>query len=269
MTTSRFRLSTGNVNAGFRTTAAYRNAIPGMVRKFNQARSSVRFINEAGDRDDATRLCDAFGDDWRYNRAAGRDSRLSSAIMWDTTKHRLLEGDRFDINDDVTHDSAAWGLFRTVNTGVYWFGVTALMWPFPIGSNVGATRDNNIRRVSIRAMLRQARAKANDAAQDIGVAHIPVIAGGDMNHPVNEKPDVIGEGFAAYNLADTDKVAQKRINGWATTKARSGGLHRGARIDRIAIDKTGVVCHEQETIDGYPPLDHNPVVVSLSVTNEK
>lgn len=267
MTTATFRLAIGNVNSGFRSTTAYRNAIPGMVRVFNRSRSSVRFINEAGDQDDSTRLCNAFGSEWRYTRAAGRDVRLSSAIHWDRTKHQLLEGGRFDISSAVTHDSACWGIFRHLESGVEWMGVTALLWPFPIGPN-NTAKDDKIRRDSCTSMLRQARAKAKDYAEDIGVAHIPLIAGGDMNHPANDKPDVIGDAFATFDLTDTDRVADKRINGWASTHAKPGGLQRGGRIDRIARDDRGVNCREQGTLYGYPALDHNPVVISVDCRND-
>jgi hypothetical protein len=262
-----FRLCIGNVNSGFRSTTAYRAAIPGMARVFARSRSSVRFINEAGDQDDCTRLCNAFGDEWRYTRATGSDVRLGSAIHWDRKVHRLLEGGRFDISSVVTHDTACWAIFRHIGSDVTWLGVTALLWPFPIGPN-NTAKDDKIRSDAARSMLRQARATAKGYAEDIGVPHVPLIAGSDWNHPANDKPDVIGAAFDAYNLTDTDLVADKRINGWASTHAKPGGLQRGGRIDRIARDDRGVNCREQETLYGYPSLDHNPVVVSLDVTNK-
>ena len=61
---------------------------------------------------------------------------------------------------------------------------------------------------------------------------------------------------------------QEPVNGDKATHARKGGLYVGGRIDRFLLDKRGVHCHKQETINGYPHMDHNVVVISTTITNE-
>jgi hypothetical protein len=260
-----------NVNGGFRGDAAYNADIDEMVKLRNKARVRWLFVPEQDTATNAGDLCDALGRNWKYTREQGRDSRLSSAIHFDASKDRLLDSGRFDISTS-SHDNLTWGLWQDLETGVLRIGACTILWPFPIGPNVTAN-DDKIREDAMRSGLRQLRAYGRDIAKRHDLKHVPLLFGGDLNHPRNDKPDVVGNAMTSYRLKDSDVAAAKRINGWASTHAKPGGLDNTGgkgRIDRFGIDYDDMTCEEQTTLDGYAVGGaHNMVVVSTTATNRK
>jgi hypothetical protein len=259
--------ATANVNAGFdNLPKRYTTRVPAIAKLLNTAATSMRITQEADTSADATLLCNAMGDQWRYTREQGRDSRLSSTIDYDSAKHRMLDSGRFDVSAS-THDNVTWALYENILTGVIWFEWSTLLWPFPIGPNNTAS-DDKIRRDAIDSACRQARAYTAQAEKTHLKKHIPIIGGGDLNHDKNDLPDAPGDAAKKWDLVDAQLVAQTKVHGTASTHATAGGLKPGGQIDRFLVDERGVTVHRYEVINAYPHMDHNIVVIATTVSNE-
>lgn len=256
-----------NVNAGFdNLRPRYTERVPALARVLNRSASSMRIIQEIDTSRDATLLCDAQGDQFRYTREQGRDSRLAAAAMWDVKKHRMLDSGRFDVSTS-SHDTVAWALMENIVTGVIWFEWSYIAWPFPIGPNSTAS-DDRVRFNAIDSFGKQARAYTTKAEEKYAKKHIPIVGGGDLNHDKNDLPDAPGDAGKKWNLVDAQLIAKKKVNGTASTHARAGFPNPGGQIDRFLVDERGVTVHRYEVIDAYPESDHNVVVIATTLDNE-
>ena len=259
--------ATLNVNAGFdNLPTKYLQRVPALAKLLNKSACSVRIIQEIDTSRDAQALCNAQGDQFRYTREQGRDSRLAAAVMLDVQKHRILDTGRFDVSTS-SHDTVAWALLENITTGVIWFEWSYLAWPFPIGPN-DKPADDKVRYDAIYSFGKQARAYTTAAAKTHKIAHIPIVGGGDLNHDKNDLPDAPGDAGKKWDLVDAQTIAETKVNGTASTHAKAGGLKPGGQIDRFLVDERGVTVHRYEVIDTYPHADHRIVVIATTLTNE-
>jgi hypothetical protein len=264
---AKFRALTLNVNA--RYMGGYSGRVAGLAKIRDKARASVVFVQEQGDKADADKLSKKFGPEWRYVRQ-GDSIPITTAIHWDNNKFQLLDSGRFVT--EGTHRWATWAVLKHRSSGVVFVATTTHLQYLPKGKNSHSGKNkayNYERERQFKKVLQGAKGVAKEWRDKLQLKVVPVIAAGDLNGDLNDPYDGPGRAMAAEGFNDSDKVAQKRIDGdKGTTAVTDGKFDKGNRIDRWALDDDGVECLEQETWFGHPHTDHNGVEVYLAITNE-
>lgn len=238
--------------------ATYEDRLPLINSVRDRARASKTISSECGSWNDGEAANKAYG--WGGHRAgtvpadkasfvlhSDDDVRISGAIDWDPSKHRLIREGWAPTLPSSTHNGLTYAVLQNRTSGVYSVNGSTHGVPWPIGPNdIKKWNDQRYREFDAAfETLNEIRA---EVGLEFGVRIVPGILGEDANGPRTDTkyPGGDGPGRAAKDNGWVD--------GWQVAVKRLGPAV--APIDRGFVTLEGVEVLEHEYLDTRKATDH-------------